>query len=200
MKDVLKDYTPGIKGVSGKTNIADSMRLALLAVREKLIALLASLGWYKINFYHIVVMAYKGTLQNLIPSATRNKIGSKIQKMTQNIDNKNSIFWNDICGSNMAIQLGINDDSAESLKKYDDFYLNYYPYLLLHVPVDKFKGLKVLEVGLGYGTLSQQIAENCSYYRGLDIAAGPVNLVNKRLSSLPVDGKAIVGSIKECPF
>ncbi len=80
VKDVLKDYTPGIKGVSGKTNIADSMRLALLAVREKLIALLASLGWYKINFYHIVVMAYKGTLQNLIPSATRNKIEAKFRR------------------------------------------------------------------------------------------------------------------------
>jgi SAM-dependent methyltransferase len=118
----------------------------------------------------------------------------------KNIDLENSIFWNDICGSYLAKDLGIADDSPASLKKYDDFYLDYYPYLLKHVPVDTFQGKKVMEVGLGYGTLSQKIAENCAEYRGLDIAAGPVNLVNKRVSHLKVEGGAQVGSIKDCPF
>lgn len=118
----------------------------------------------------------------------------------KNIDLENSVFWNDICGSYLAKDLGIQDDSPASLKKYDDFYLNYYPYLLKHVPVETFKDKKVMEVGLGYGTLSQKIAENCAEYHGLDIAAGPVNLVNKRLSQLAVKGGAQVGSIKECLF
>jgi SAM-dependent methyltransferase len=118
----------------------------------------------------------------------------------KNIDSENASFWNEMCGSNLAKSLGISDDSSSSLKKYDDYYLNYYPYLLNEVPVHTFKGLKVMEVGLGYGTLSQKIAENCEMYRGIDIAAGPVNLVNKRLSRLNMDGNAQVGSIKDCPF
>lgn len=120
--------------------------------------------------------------------------------MSTTIDTQNSIFWNEMCGTTMANSLGIVDDSPASLKKYDDYYLDYYPYLLKHVPVHQFSGLKVLEVGLGYGTLSQKIAENAQVYRGLDIALGPVNLVNKRIKSLSIDGEAIVGSIKEAPF
>jgi ubiquinone/menaquinone biosynthesis C-methylase UbiE len=120
----------------------------------------------------------------------------------KNIDLANSTFWNEICGSYLAKDLGITDDSPASLEKYDNFYLNYYPYLLKHVPVESFKGKSVMEVGLGYGTLSQKIAENCSFYRGLDIADGPVKMVNKRLSqvNINIDAEAIVGSIKECPF
>jgi len=108
----------------------------------------------------------------------------------ESIDLENSIFWNDLCGSYLIKDLNINDD----------YYLNHYPYLLKHVPVETFKGKKVMEVGLGYGTLSQKIAENCDEYCGLDIASGPVDLVNRRLSYLGVGGSAQTGSIKDCPF
>ena len=120
----------------------------------------------------------------------------------KNIDLENSTFWNEICGSSLAKVLGIKDDSPASLSKYDDHYLNYYSYLLKHVSVETFKGKSVMEVGLGYGTLSQKIAENCSMYWGLDIAEGPVKMVNKRISqsNLTCDAKAVVGSVKECPF
>ncbi len=118
----------------------------------------------------------------------------------KNVDLENSLFWNDLCGSYLAKDLGITDDSAASLKKYDDYYLNLYPYLLKHVPVETFKGKKVLEVGLGYGTLSQKIAENSAEYNGLDIASAPVEMVNRRLSERGLTGSAQTGSIKDCPF
>jgi SAM-dependent methyltransferase len=68
------------------------------------------------------------------------------------------------------------------------------------VPLAEIKGKKVMEVGLGYGTLSQKLAGVASDYRGLDIAAGPVAMVNQRLAQNGLPGKAVQGSVLECPF
>ncbi len=78
--------------------------------------------------------------------------------------------------------------------------MDFYPYLARHVPFGELKGRKVMEVGLGYGTLSQKIAEAGADYRGLDIAAGPVQMVNHRLQQSGLAGKAVQGSVLECPF
>jgi SAM-dependent methyltransferase len=116
------------------------------------------------------------------------------------IDAQNAEFWNTLCGTGLAQMLGITDGSPASLKKFDDWYLDYYPYLLRHVPVDTLRGRDVLEIGLGYGTLSQKIAEAGARYSGLDIAAGPVEMVNARLAQRGLPGRALQGSMLECPF
>jgi SAM-dependent methyltransferase len=116
------------------------------------------------------------------------------------IDAQNAEFWNTLCGTGLARTLGITDGSPASLKKFDDWYLDYYPYLLRHVPVHTMRGLDVLEIGLGYGTLSQKIAEAGARYSGLDIAAGPVDMVNARLAQRGLPGRAVRGSMLECPF
>ena len=116
------------------------------------------------------------------------------------IDQKNKQFWTTLCGSNLARQLGISDDSPESLKKFDDWFLDFYPYLAEHVPLQEMRSKRVLEVGLGYGTLSQQIAEAGAAYTGLDIAEGPVSMVNHRLRQKGLPGEVLVGSILETPF
>ncbi|MCF6199882.1 MAG: class I SAM-dependent methyltransferase [Hyphomicrobiaceae bacterium] len=118
----------------------------------------------------------------------------------KNIDSKNAAFWDNLCGSQLAQQLGIEDDSAQSLKKFDDWYFGYYPYLYTHIPFAKMKDKRVLEVGLGYGTVSQKIAESGADYNGLDIAAGPVGMVNQRMGRGGLNGKAVQGSILEPPF
>jgi SAM-dependent methyltransferase len=59
------------------------------------------------------------------------------------------------------------------------------------------KGMKVLEIGLGYGTVSQRLAESGADYTGLDIAQGPVSMVNQRLTQNHLPGVAIKGSILE---
>jgi SAM-dependent methyltransferase len=59
---------------------------------------------------------------------------------------------------------------------------------------------RVLEVGLGYGTVSQKIAESGASYSGLDIADGPVEMVNSRLKMNGLKGVAQIGSILKCPF
>ena len=116
------------------------------------------------------------------------------------IDRRNRAFWDELCGTSLAKQLGISDQSGESLRKFDEAYLNFYPYLLDRIPVSGFGGKKVLEIGLGYGTLGQQISNNCSEYFGLDIAKSPVDMMNHRLDISDNRGEAVAGSMLECPF
>lgn len=116
------------------------------------------------------------------------------------VDTKNSGFWNELCGTQFARSLGVVDDSPQSLKKFDDWYFAFYPYLFLHIPLEDMKDKDVLEIGLGYGTVAQRIAESGTRYSGLDIAAGPVGMVNHRLAAAGLDGKAQQGSILAAPY
>lgn len=117
-----------------------------------------------------------------------------------NIDSANATFWNELCGTWLAENLGIKDSSPESLIKFDTWYLKYYSYLLKRVPLNTINNRKVLEVGLGYGTLGQKLAEVSSEYVGLDIADGPVGMMNHRLNINELQGKAIKGNILKAPF
>ena len=113
----------------------------------------------------------------------------------EHVSTKNAEFWNELCGSHLAKSLGITDSSKESLKKFDDWYFDFYPYLFDHIPFERLKNRDVLEIGLGYGTVSQRLAEAGARYTGLDIAAGPVSMVNHRLAQAGLPGSAIQGSI-----
>ena len=116
------------------------------------------------------------------------------------IDSSNSEFWNELCGTTLARALGVKDSSATSLKRFDDWYFDFYPYLLPFVSAAGLAGKRALEVGLGYGSLSQKMAEAGATYTGLDIAAGPVAMVNHRLGQQGLPGQAVQGSVLECPF
>lgn len=112
----------------------------------------------------------------------------------------NAEFWNEMCGSQLARVLGIVDRSSESLRRFDDWYFDFYPYLFDHIPFGQMAGKPVLEVGLGYGTVAQRIASSGARYHGLDVAAGPVEFVNHRLHQAGLPGRAVQGSVFEAPF
>ncbi|WP_338880504.1 class I SAM-dependent methyltransferase [Achromobacter veterisilvae] len=116
------------------------------------------------------------------------------------VSERNVAYWEEMCGSNLAKTLGITDSKPESLKRFDEWYFDYYPYLAAHIHFEQLVGKAVLEIGLGYGSVSQRIAEAGARYQGLDIAAGPVGLVNTRLSQLGLPGEATQGSILAAPF
>jgi SAM-dependent methyltransferase len=116
------------------------------------------------------------------------------------LDQKNVDFWSQLCGSKQAQQIGVTDFSPRSLKKFDDWYFNFYPYLFLHIPFTEMADLDVLEIGLGYGTVSQRLAEWGARYTGLDITPGAADLVNRRLRQAGLAGEARVGSILDAPF
>jgi SAM-dependent methyltransferase len=119
---------------------------------------------------------------------------------TSVVSDQNAAFWNELCGTQFAASLGVEDDKPASLKKFDDWYFAFYPYLFVHIPFEDMKGKDVLEVGLGYGTVAQRLAETGARYNGLDIAAGPVGMVNHRLRQAGLEGKAQQGSILSAPF
>ena len=104
------------------------------------------------------------------------------------IDERNVAFWDELCGTSQARQLGVTDSSPESLEKFDAWYFELYPYLFDHVPLEQLVDRDVLEIGLGYGSLSQKIAEGGARYVGLDIATGPVEMVRHRLRQAALPG------------
>lgn len=109
-------------------------------------------------------------------------------------DCQNVAFWDELCGTGLAKTLGVSDNRAESLKKFDDWYLDYYDYLKCHVPLAQLAGQDVLEIGLGYGTVAQKIMESGAHYHGIDIAAGPVEMARHRAGLLGCNADIRQGS------
>jgi SAM-dependent methyltransferase len=116
------------------------------------------------------------------------------------IDQMNAEFWNELCGTGFAKHLGITDHSPESLKRFDDGYFQLYPYFLPIINPGRTAGKDVLEVGLGYGSLGQKLAEAGARYNGLDIAPNAVRMTNLRLQLQGFSGRAIEGSALAMPF
>ena len=106
----------------------------------------------------------------------------------EQLDVANAEFWAELCGSGLARSVGVEDTSAESLARFDRAYLDLYPYLGRYLPWTSREG--VLEIGLGYGTVGQLLAERGLDYHGLDISPGPVGMMAHRLEMLGVGDAA----------
>lgn len=115
-------------------------------------------------------------------------------------EEKNAEYWQMLCGSMMARDLGATDFTPRSLHIFDTFFMSYYSYVYDWLPLVSMAGKDVLEVGLGYGTIGQQLAASRTNYTGLDIAKAPVDLINKRLEMFGLPGKGVQGSILDAPF
>lgn len=116
------------------------------------------------------------------------------------IDKQNSNFWDELCGTSLAQTLGISQNiSQHALTKYDDAFFKIYPYLQKYLNMIPCGG-KVLEIGLGYGTISTYLAKRAEQYFGLDIANGPIYMVNTRLGYLNKEKEAKLGSAHDIPF
>ena len=101
------------------------------------------------------------------------------------IDAVNADFWDELCGSNLAREIGLTDASPASLECFDRAYLDRYPYLEGYVRAPEMAGRRVLEVGLGYGTVAELLARAGADYHGVDIASGPVAMARERLARVP---------------
>ena len=67
----------------------------------------------------------------------------------------NSEYWDFICGSSAAKMLRIKNVSPNELLRFDEWYFNFYPYLKKFLAENIPKDSSTLEVGLGYGTVSE---------------------------------------------
>jgi SAM-dependent methyltransferase len=118
------------------------------------------------------------------------------------LDHRNAAFWDELCGTNLARTIGITDASKESLARFDEAYFGLYPYLLDYFPRETVNGRRLLEIGLGYGTLGEALARLGADYHGLDVAAAPVAMMRTRLAGVPGARPEQVtqGSALELPF
>lgn len=104
------------------------------------------------------------------------------------LDQRNAAFWDELCGSAMARDLGIGAVSVESLTRFDAAYFDFYPYLEAYIP-ERVDGVRLLEIGLGYGTVSAELVRRGADFHGVDIAGGPVEMVRQRLRLAGVQGE-----------
>ncbi len=107
------------------------------------------------------------------------------------INTKNKSFWEEVCGSIFAEYINIKNHDKKSLDQYDKHYFKYYPYLEKYIQLKNMKKKRILEIGVGYGSLSQKLFEiNGIDYTAIDIAKKPINLVKKRIGfSQKISGK-----------
>lgn len=118
------------------------------------------------------------------------------------LDKKNAAYWNEPCGLKQAKAMGISEICAENLKKFDVEFFRFYSYLLENINHHQIASKKVLEIGLGFGTLGQELASRgCEYY-GVDIAEEPVNLMKYRISinNYGDPDKVQQGSVLHLPY
>lgn len=109
------------------------------------------------------------------------------------LSEKNARFWDEPCGSHLASTLGIKEFTSDSLSRFDDNYFDYYDYLKDHIAPYARPGIEALEVGLGFGSVGQYLAEAGCAYTGMDIAAAPVEIMNARLALHGLPGQALRG-------
>lgn len=123
-------------------------------------------------------------------------------KNENRISIKNSEFWDELCGTSFALENNINEINETNLLKFDKAFMEYYPYLQGYLNELKLENKKILEIGLGYGTVGQILATHGESYIGVDIAEGPVKMMNYRLLNLGFENNkyAMIGDALKLPF
>ncbi|MBK8515262.1 MAG: class I SAM-dependent methyltransferase [Saprospiraceae bacterium] len=116
---------------------------------------------------------------------------------------KNEEFWDELCGSKSFKKLGLNEINVDSIKIFDDWYFEYYPYLLgKYIELTELNDKDVLEIGLGFGTVGGQLSQYSKSYTGVDYAQGPVSMMSQRISwnQNESKAKALKGDARALPF
>jgi SAM-dependent methyltransferase len=118
------------------------------------------------------------------------------------VDAANAAFWDELCGTWLARQLGIDVIDDESLRRFDAAYMAMYPYLSRYLKLDAVRGQRLLEIGLGFGTTGQLLACAGAEYHGVDIALGAVEMMRERLRMKGLGGseRILQGNVLDLPF
>ena len=115
---------------------------------------------------------------------------------------RNEEFWNELCGTAFARERGLVGRDRRTLEAFDAAYFDYYPYLGSYLDRFELTDRRVLEIGLGYGTLGEAIMRRGGIYHAVDIAPGPVDMMRHRLSLLGLAGeeRIVQASATNLPF
>lgn len=127
---------------------------------------------------------------------------TSLEQTGEELDQRNAEFWDELCGTTFARALGLVGRDRHTLEVFDRAYFAFYPYLMGYLDRFDLAGKRVLEIGLGYGTLGEELARRGADYSGLDIAEGPVRMMRHRIEMLG-RGRAervTQGSVLAMPF
>src|SRR5687767_9036650 len=103
-------------------------------------------------------------------------LSSTQHEITARQDVANKAFWNEPCGTTLAASLGLSDRSEASLEAFDRAFFTLYPYLQQHLAAVAKPGARIVEFGLGYGTVAGWLAARAGLYLGIDLAVGPTQI------------------------
>ena len=109
----------------------------------------------------------------------------KREESQKAINDKNSEFWSEPCGTWLSNSLGL-EAGIEANQAYDTSYFKFYPYLKKYLKVGK--GEEVLEIGLGSGTVSEYLMQKEVIPTFLDIAPGAIAKVKSRAELIGFEG------------
>jgi SAM-dependent methyltransferase len=125
-----------------------------------------------------------------------------VTQANADVTQANADFWNEPCGTALARSIGIEEITVDALARFDAEYLRFYPYLIPLIERADIEGAAVLEIGLGFGTVGQYVAQRAKAYHGIDIAEEPVGLLQQRLEVLDRATSSVVhqGSALELPY
>ena len=118
----------------------------------------------------------------------------------QDLENRNANFWDELCGTQLAQSIGVVDQSKKSIAKFDHWYMEFYPYLDEFIKKMHPENKVILEIGLGYGTVSEILIERSAEYCGLDIARGPVSMVELRAKRMDKAIRTLQASALKIPI
>jgi SAM-dependent methyltransferase len=102
-------------------------------------------------------------------------------------DKLNAQHWAYVCGSHRAQEHG---------EFFDEWFFNHYPWIEYWVPFDYLSGKRVLEVGIGSGTVARRLARISDFY-ALDVAQAPLDGI---APCLEFPDRAVCGSVLDAPF
>ena len=105
-------------------------------------------------------------------------------KDIQEIREDNSIYWNEPCGIVQADRMKLSIQHGEDFKEYDQWYLDFYPYLLSYLEKLDLNNKVCLEIGIGMGTISRVLAKSVQQLDLVDVAAEPLQLAKRAFSGL----------------
>lgn len=106
-------------------------------------------------------------------------------------------FWNAAsCGESLYLK----DHSAESYRKQAEIRYRLEPEILEFAQFHRYKGKKILEIGLGCGADHEQFANAGAETYGVDLTPRAVAHVERRLKAIGLRSNVQVGDAENLPF
>lgn len=131
----------------------------------------------------------------MLAPATQVSVVGAVNGSQMTLDSANASFWNEPCGSLFASARGLDVSTLGGLLEFDKQYMAFYPYLKDFLDEVSEGASSVVEVGLGLGTVSRDLAARGLQYAGIDVAPQPCRFIEASFDALGLDGTFFTRSI-----